>query len=166
MAANIFTVPLGVPFLEALARAILQGDLPAQGGKPPDVLSLPNISLLLPTRRAARAAREAFLAVSGARAIVMPRIRPISEGEDDLSLLASLAETSLTGIAALEALPAISGLDRTLILMQLVARWRRTMTEFGLRLGTDLGFDPGAGGAACSRTCQADGRYRARERVA
>ena len=129
MAANIFTVPLGVPFLEALARAILQGDLPAQGGKPPDVLSLPNISLLLPTRRAARAAREAFLAVSGARAIVMPRIRPISEGEDDLSLLASLAETSLTGIAALEALPAISGLDRTLILMQLVARWRRTMAE-------------------------------------
>ena len=129
MADNIFTVPLGVPFLEALARAILQGDLPAQGGKPPDVLSLPNISLLLPTRRAARAAREAFLAVSGARAIVMPRIRPISEGEDDLSLLASLAETSLTGIAALEAPPAISGLDRTLILMQLVARWRRTMAE-------------------------------------
>ena len=105
------------------------GDLPAQGGKPPDVLSLPNISLLLPTRRAARAAREAFLAVSGARAIVMPRIRPISEGEDDLSLLASLAETSLTGIAALEAPPAISPLDRTLILMQLVAHWRRTMAK-------------------------------------
>ena len=133
MAVNIFTVPLGVPFLEALARAILHGDLPAQGGKPPDVLSLPNISLLLPTRRAARAAREAFLAVSGARAIVMPRIRPISEGEDDLSLLASLAETSLTGIAALEAPPAISALDRTLMLMQLVARWRRTMAEVRLR---------------------------------
>ena len=129
MASNIFTVPLGVPFLEALARAILRGDLPAQGGKPPNVLSLPNISLLLPTRRAARAAREAFLAVSGARAIVMPRIRPISEGEGDLSLLASLAETSLTGIAALEAPPAVSPLDRTLMLMQLVAYWRRTMAK-------------------------------------
>ena len=129
MASNIFTVPLGVPFLEALARAILRGDLPIQGGKQPDVLSLPNISLLLPTRRAARAAREAFLAVSGARAIVMPRIRPISEGEGDLSLLASLAETSVTGIAALEAPPAISPLDRTLMLMQLVAYWRRTMAK-------------------------------------
>jgi ATP-dependent helicase/nuclease subunit B len=129
MASNIFTVPLGVPFLEALARAILRGDLPIQGGKQPDVLSLPNISLLLPTRRAARAAREAFLAVSGARAIVMPRIRPISEGEGDLSLLASLAETSVTGIAALEAPPEISPLDRTLMLMQLVAYWRRTMAK-------------------------------------
>ena len=129
MASNIFTVPLGVPFLEALARAILRGDLPIQGGKHPDVLSLPNISLLLPTRRAARAAREAFLAVSGARAIVMPRIRPISEGEGDLSLLASLAETSVTGIAALEAPPEISPLDRTLMLMQLVAYWRRTMAK-------------------------------------
>ena len=129
MAANIFTVPLGVPFLEALARAILKGDLPAEGGSPPDILSLPNISLLLPTRRAARAAREAFLSVSGTRAIIMPRIRPISEGEDDLSLLASIAETGLSGAAALEATPAISPLDRTLTLMQLVGAWRQKMAE-------------------------------------
>ncbi len=74
MTANVFTLPPGVPFLEALARAILNGDLPAPGGKPPDLLSLPSITLLLPTRRAARAAREAFLAVSDRQAIIMPRI--------------------------------------------------------------------------------------------
>ncbi len=103
MAANVFTLPPGVPFLEAVACAILEGDLPAPGGIPPDPLSLPKITLLLPTRRAARAAREAFLKVSGARAIVMPRIQPISEGERDLSLIASLAEEGASGVAALEA---------------------------------------------------------------
>jgi ATP-dependent helicase/nuclease subunit B len=127
MAANVFAVPLGVPFLEALACAILKGDLPAAGGQAPDILSLPNISLLLPTRRAARAAREAFLAVAGTRAIIMPRIRPISEGEEDLSLLASIAETGVSGVAALEAPPAVSPLDRVLTLMQLVGAWRQRM---------------------------------------
>ena len=84
MAANIFTLPAGVPFLKALARAILAGDLPAPGGNAPDLLKLPNITLLLPTRRATRAARDAFLSVANTPAIIMPRIRPISEGEDDL----------------------------------------------------------------------------------
>ena len=55
MAANIFTLPPGVPFLKALARAILNGDLPSPGGAAPDLLKLTNITLLLPTRRATRA---------------------------------------------------------------------------------------------------------------
>jgi ATP-dependent helicase/nuclease subunit B len=129
MAANIFTLPPGVPFLKALARAILNGDLPAPGGPAPDVLKLTNITLLLPTRRATRAAREAFLSVASAPAIIMPRIRPISEGEDDLSLISSLASDGISGVAALEQPPAIDPLDRTLVLMQLVGRWRTTMAQ-------------------------------------
>jgi ATP-dependent helicase/nuclease subunit B len=128
MAANVFTLPLGVPFLEALARAILNGDLPSPGGARRDILSLPNITLLLPTRRAARAAREAFLAVADTRAIVMPRMRPISEDEGDMSLLASLVDPVSPGAAALGQPPAIGSLERTLVLMQLIARWRQTMT--------------------------------------
>ena len=129
MAANIFTLPAGAPFLKALARAILAGDLPAPGGNAPDLLKLPNITLLLPTRRATRAARDAFLSVANTPAIIMPRIRPISEGEDDLSLISSLASDGLSGIAALEQPPAIDPLDRTLVLMQLVGRWRTTMAK-------------------------------------
>jgi ATP-dependent helicase/nuclease subunit B len=129
MAANVFTLPPGVPFLKALARAILNGDLPAPGGAAPDFLKLPNITLLLPTRRATRAAREAFLSAANAPAIIMPRIRPISEGEDDLSLISSLAGDGLSSIAALEQPPAIDPLDRTLVLMQLVSHWRETMAQ-------------------------------------
>lgn len=129
MTAHIFTLPPGVPFLKALARAILEGNLPAPGGGAPDHLSLPNITLLLPTRRAARAAREAFLSVANKPAIIMPRIRPISEGEDDLSLIASLANGEASGIDALEQPPAIDPLDRILVLMQLIGRWRETMVK-------------------------------------
>ncbi len=129
MGANVYTLPLGVPFLEALARAILSGDLPAPGGRAPDILKLPKITLLLPTRRAARVAREAFLAVANTRALIMPRIQPISEGEGDLSLISNLAELGPAGADALEQAPAITPLDRMLILMQLVARWRQTMAE-------------------------------------
>lgn len=129
MAPNIFTLPTGTPFLHALARAILNGDLPVPGGRAPDPLLLPNITLLLPTRRAARAAREAFLSVANSPAIIMPRIRPISEGEDDLSLISSLAADGFTGADALEQPPAIDALDRTLVLMQLVSRWREGMAQ-------------------------------------
>ncbi|MFA5955279.1 double-strand break repair protein AddB [Hyphomicrobium sp.] len=129
MAPHIFTLPLGVPFLEALARAILNGDLPKPGGQKPDTLSLPKITLLLPTRRAARAARDAFLSVAKTRALIMPRIQPISEGDGDVSLISNLLEFGPSGIDALEQTPAINPLDRMLVLMQLVARWRQTMAE-------------------------------------
>jgi ATP-dependent helicase/nuclease subunit B len=143
MAPHIFTLPLGVPFLEALARAILNGDLPKPGGGAPDSLSLPKITLLLPTRRAARAAREAFLAVAGKRALILPRIQPISEGDGDVSLISNLVEFGASGIEALEQTPAINSLDRMLVLMQLVAHWRNTMAEGDTaRAKTALGSTP------------------------
>ncbi|HPG88454.1 MAG TPA: double-strand break repair protein AddB [Hyphomicrobium sp.] len=129
MTARIYTVPPGQAFLPALARAILNGDLPSPGGPRPDHLALPDITLLLPTRRATRAAQDAFLAASGARALLMPRIRPISEGEDDLTLLTSLAAPAALGPEALELPEAIKPLPRTLTLMQLIQRWREQLAE-------------------------------------
>ena len=51
---NVFTVSPGRPFLDALAEAILAGNLPRPGGAPPDPLDLPAWTILMPTRRAAR----------------------------------------------------------------------------------------------------------------
>lgn len=123
MSGNIFSIPAGSPFLLSLARAILSGDLPRPGGGAPAPHALPNITLLLPTRRAARAAREAFLLASGTDAVVMPRLRPISEGDDDERDIAELARSqAASDLLALP--PSISGRNRVLILMQLVERWR------------------------------------------
>lgn len=129
MTARIYTVPPGEPFLPALARAILRGDLPSPSGRAPEPLSLPDITLLLPTRRATRAAQDAFLAASGARALLMPRIRPISEGDDDLTLLTNLVAPAALGADAIEMPVPTSPLERTLKLMTLIQRWREALSD-------------------------------------
>ncbi|MEE8253464.1 MAG: hypothetical protein V3R17_05980, partial [Hyphomicrobium sp.] len=89
--AHVYTVPPGRPFLHALATAILKGDLPIAGGRAPQPLDLPDITLLLPTRRAARAMQDAFLAAGGGRALKLASIRNISVAEVELNLLSGLA---------------------------------------------------------------------------
>jgi ATP-dependent helicase/nuclease subunit B len=122
-------VPAGRPFLAAVASAILSGDLPSPGGTAPDPLALPNITLLLPTRRATRVMQEAFLSAAGGRAMTLPQIRPISAGEEDLTLLAGLASPGTLGSDALDLPPAVSEIERRLVLTMLVQRWSETIRK-------------------------------------
>lgn len=126
-APRVYTVPPGRPFLDAVARAIMAGDLPVVGGAEPTPLDLPAVTLILPTRRASRAVQEAFLRIGEGRALMLPRIRPIAEGEEDLSLLAGLAglDGVLPGSGDVPA--AVSELERQLALTQLVMAWSRTL---------------------------------------
>jgi len=124
---RVFTVPAGQPFLGAVAGAILKGDLPSAGGVAPDPLALPDVTLLLPTRRATRVMQEAFLAAAGERAMTLPQIRPIAAGDDDLSLLAGLASPGTLGTDALDLPPAVSEIERRLVLTMLVQRWSETL---------------------------------------
>lgn len=125
--ANVFTIPAGRPFLDCLASAILAGDLPMAGGKPPSTLELPDITLLLPTRRATRALQEAFLRASAGRALLLPKIMPVSEGEEDLSLMSGLAGIAALGADSLEIPAAMSTLERRLALTSLILRWTTAM---------------------------------------
>ncbi len=126
-AARVYTVPPGRAFLDAIARALLAGDLPLPGGAAPKPLDLPNVTVLLPTRRAARALQEAFFAAGGGAAMMLPRIRPISEGEDDLTLLSGLAADAALGADALDLPPAVSEIARRLALTELVLKWSQVM---------------------------------------
>ncbi|MGL4397453.1 MAG: double-strand break repair protein AddB [Hyphomicrobium sp.] len=126
MTGRIFTVPSGVPFLDALSRAVLTGAFSGAAKAAPLPHELTDITLLLPTRRATRALQDAMLAASGARALLMPQIKPISEGDEDASLLAGLSQPSAHS-GSLDLPPAISALDRTLTLMQLVHHWRSAL---------------------------------------
>jgi ATP-dependent helicase/nuclease subunit B len=142
--ARIFTIPPGQPFLVALARAILAGDLPVPSGMPPDPMSLPSYTLLLPTRRAARALQDAFLRVSGGRALLLPRIRPIAEGQEDLGLLEGAAEQGSLADHMDDLPPAITELERRLVLTRLVMAW----AEAQRRADTREGLQPFAGASA------------------
>lgn len=146
VASRVFTVPPGRPFLDCLAQAILSGDL-APGLSRDDPLALADITLLLPTRRATRALHDAFLKHAGTRAVILPRIRAIADGEDELTLLSGLAGLSTLAPDDADATPAISPLERRLVLTKLVLAWARAMRETG---GDALaGLEPysAAGGA-------------------
>ncbi len=131
MATNaIFTVPPGRAFLDCLAEAILEGNLPRAGGAVPSPLELAGWTLLLPTRRAARAFQDAFLRASakrtpGTRAMLLPRIKPIAEGDEDLTLLTGFA--SLDSLGAADIAPAVSQIERRLVLTNLVMRWSKAL---------------------------------------
>jgi ATP-dependent helicase/nuclease subunit B len=146
---RVFTVPPGQPFLQAIADAILKGDLPVPGGAAPDPLALPDITLLLPTRRATRAMQEAFLVAGGGRAMTLPRIRPISEGEEDLTLLSGLIDVDTTG--SLELAPAVSEIERRLVLTMLVSAWSKAKRKSAPHTGGDMTPFAGAAGDTPSK---------------
>src|SRR4029077_13021468 len=102
-----------------------------------DPLLLPRVTVLLPTRRAARALREAFLrATSEGREaggplllprrgagepLLLPRMRAVGDlDSDELSLAEEGADGDTLAVP-----PAIPELRRRLLLTQLVVRWGR-----------------------------------------
>ena len=82
---NLFEIPAHRPFLPDLARGVLR-----LAGDDPDPAALARVSVFLPTRRAARALREAFLRESGREAMLLPRLRALAglstEDAEELSL--------------------------------------------------------------------------------
>jgi ATP-dependent helicase/nuclease subunit B len=122
-ASRVWSIATGRPFLDTLARAILAGDLPQPGGSPPDRLALAGMTILLPTRRAARALQEAFLRAAGGRALLLPRLVPIAETDEDQGLITSLAGAAEPLAAEFTLPPAASPLERQLVLTRLVLSW-------------------------------------------
>jgi len=107
---GIYTIPAGWPFVDALAAGIL-----AETGPDPEALAA--VTILLPTRRAARSLREAFLRLSDGKPILLPRMTPLGDIDEDELTIAGADE--LTG-GGLDVPPAISGLRRQLLLARLV----------------------------------------------
>lgn len=118
---NIYSIPPDVDFTRTLAVNILKGHLPIAGGPVPDALSLAEWTILVPTRRAARALTMAFLDASSHATCLLPRIRPLGDIDDD----ELAAETVLGGAAELHIAPAIAPLQRQFLLAQLILAWAK-----------------------------------------
>ena len=120
MAPRVFNIPASAPFLPTLIEALTSGRLGFAVAHDP--LALASATLFLPTRRACRLARDAFLDVLKDGAVVLPRIVPLGDIDEDEIAFAEAA----TGDIAAEALklpPALSGLERRLLLTQLIVKW-------------------------------------------
>ena len=103
-----FSIPAHRPFVEDLASGLIEALTPLG----PEALS--DAIVLTPTRRGARALAEAFVAVGGGRAVLLPQIRALGdldEGEPPFE----------PGDLALDLPPAISPWRRRFELARLVA---------------------------------------------
>lgn len=124
--ARVFSIPASAPFLPTLIEAIRDGRLGL--GACRDPLELAQLTLFLPTRRACRLAQEAFLDALGGRAAVLPRIVAIGDIDEDEFIFATGAPHEIAS-EALTLPPAISGLERRMLLTRLVQEWARATGE-------------------------------------
>jgi ATP-dependent helicase/nuclease subunit B len=121
---RVFTIAPSAPFLPTLITALMEGRL-VPGFEPRgDPLALAAASLYLPTRRACRLARDIFLDVLGQEAALLPRLTAIGDIDEDELVFADAAGP--LGAAALDLPPALGGLERRLLLAQLVLTWARS----------------------------------------
>lgn len=116
---RLFTIDPSRPFLTVLVDALVTGKLVPGFAPINDPLSLATATILLPTRRAARALREVFLKRFGGQAALLPRIRPIGDVDEDGF------DTVAEAAAGLDA--TLTSAERTLAMTRLVLGWRHTI---------------------------------------
>jgi ATP-dependent helicase/nuclease subunit B len=122
VAPNVFNLPASTQFLPELISALRDGRLVKGFPASRDPLELAQATLYLPTRRACRIARDAFLSAFEGRVTVLPRIVALGDLDEDEIIFAEAA----TGDLAEDSLafaPAIKQLERQLLLTQLIADW-------------------------------------------
>ncbi len=117
---RLFTIPPGVTFLPVLVEALLSGRLVPGLHHDGDPLALADVTIYVPTRRAARELRATFVERGGGRSAILPVIRPLGEFEEDFAMFAG-------GAPALELAPPVAELDRLLTLAPLVQAWKRRL---------------------------------------
>lgn len=121
---RVVSIPPGVPFLGALADALIAGRLVPGWPAPGDPFDLARGTVLLPTRRACRALVDALSARLGAT--VLPSIRPLGEVDD-----ADLIALDEIGPDGLDTPLAIDGFERRIALTRLILAWARRMGRDG-----------------------------------
>jgi len=123
---NIFSIAPGLPFLSTLIGALKSGQL-IQDFDATDPLNLSRCTFYVPTQRAARSLRAAFVAESDGNACLLPDIRPLgllgeTEQDDAESFIA-------TGEAGLTLPASMDRLERILLLARLIRPWRERLPQ-------------------------------------
>jgi ATP-dependent helicase/nuclease subunit B len=130
---RVLTIPASKPHLRTLATAILDGRVVPGWPDAGDPLSLASGTILLPNRRACRAMRDVFAEIAGDRAILLPRIAPIGDVDEDEWAFADPSPLDVLGLDAIA--PAMPPLDRRLTLAGLVRQWAASVDRAVMKLG-------------------------------
>ena len=141
MTCKIYTIAPDRPFVDALAAGLM-----ARWGGGGDPSALAAGLVLLPTRRACRALREAFLRLSEGRPLLLPRMVPLGDLDEDQLVLEALGVSAGAGPGLAAVPPAIPELRRRLLLARLIGAWRQ-------RTGASDG-GPGGGAVAADQAAR------------
>ncbi len=126
--AQVYTIPPPLGFIDTLAAGLVdryrdRWDDLARG------------VILLPTRRACRHLRDAFLRLGGKNALLLPRMQPMGDVDEDELIFTP------HGVAMPDVPTAISPIRRQLLLAQLIRRKDPAMAlDQALQLATALGL--------------------------
>ena len=104
----VFTIPSEAAFVDALALGILEDTAS-------DALALAAITVFLPTRRACWSLRGAFLRLSDGKPLLLPRLVPLNDMDDEEALFSTYSVGETADIP-----PPISALKRQLMLARLI----------------------------------------------
>lgn len=127
---HLYTIPADVPFLERLAEGILE----RSGGLTPD---LARMLVLLPTRRACRTLRDTFLRLSDGVPVLLPRLQPLGDVDQDELDLRLAGLYGVDGLASVP--PAIESSKRLFLLMGLIEKWNDDLSpDQSLQLAKSL----------------------------
>ena len=140
---RIFSVPPSVPFLKRLIETLADGTL-VPGFRPlDDPLLLSSATIYLPTRRAARLLPDIVQDVFGGRPVLLPRILPLGDADEDIQALQADADAAPLP-------PAMPMLERHLAMTRLVLAWKGALRRDVLQLRSDepLGLPASAADAA------------------
>ncbi|MBV8166620.1 MAG: double-strand break repair protein AddB, partial [Alphaproteobacteria bacterium] len=130
----------GVPFVDALARGVLNDSrllgLARDARGHADPLALARVTILLPTRRACRSLRDAFLRATDGAPLLLPRMMPLGDVDGDEIELRSDAEELTPPDSELP--PALSSLRRQLLLTRLILAAEPTHADHAAQLAREL----------------------------
>ncbi len=119
---RVLTIPPGLPFLSTLAQSLASGELlPGFIYQNDEPEKLANVTIYVPTRRAARVLRSEFTLAAGMQSAILPVIRPLGETDGDEAFFDADMSADLDALEPIEAIPA------TLELARLILAWRNKL---------------------------------------
>lgn len=113
-APRVFSVPAHLPFLDQLAAGLWR-----EAGSDPATLA--RVTVVLPTRRAARGLMESFLRLTEGRPLLLPRVIALAEANDEAAMLAGIEPPP----------PPVPALRRQAALAKLVVAMERSIGMTG-----------------------------------
>ncbi|KQQ78923.1 double-strand break repair protein AddB [Aureimonas sp. Leaf324] len=124
MPSHVFSIAPALPFLPTLARGVLDGRFLPGEDFSADPLALAGLTILVPTRRAARSLAGEFARAMGGASAILPSIRTLAEADEGAAFVDLGAAMA----------PAMDPLERHLLLARLVRFWKVGLNRQALRL--------------------------------